>query len=110
MMKLVLLYIEENPESSENLQTCGAMHKARWMQKILYAFKMIFLEKKINKLPQGRVWSGKGITQMNKLHEFVKFCVYAPFWFKAHSALYAPLNDLKLVESIKEYDAYNKAA
>ena len=111
MMKLALLYIEGKPESSENLQTCGAMHKARWMSKILYAIKMILLEKEINKLPQGKVWSGKGTAQMDKLHEFVKFCVfvYAPFWFKAHSILYAPMNDLKLIESIKEYGAYNKA-
>ena len=53
----------------------GALHKARWMSKLLYTLKMDLLSQKIcDELPRGTVF---GVSQREKIHRFAQFAVYS---------------------------------
>ena len=80
----------------------GALHKARWMAKMLYAFKICLLESAVNELPPGSIATKQ---QISKLRRFCTFSalIYCPWWFSCSSAVDAPSNDLKLYKSILKY-------
>lgn len=48
----------------------GALHKARWMAKLIYSIKMRLLESEIEQLPPGIITSK---TQLPKLRDFANF-------------------------------------
>ena len=45
VVKFALIYIEIQPFHGIILQRPGAVSKARWMSKVIYALKIIFLSK-----------------------------------------------------------------
>ena len=68
--RLCQLFLGINEECSKPyvLRRPGAMHKARWMAKILYSIKMCLLSEQIKLLPKGTIATP---YQMNQLKEFV---------------------------------------
>ena len=80
----------------------GAVHKARWMGKQLYCFKIVLLSQNI---PQGVV----SRTQLAKLKRIVNFCtfIYNIWWFQCPQATSAPALDLELIENLKNYISEN---
>ena len=81
----------------------GAMHKARWMAKLLYAIKMVLLGSIIQRdLPKGQIFA-RG--QLVKLKRFVLFTVfyYVPWWLTSPISSSAPKNDLLLIRSLEHY-------
>ena len=86
----------------------GAMHKARWMAKLLYSLKMVLMRDMIAKdLPKGAVFR---CGQLNKLNRFVKFVlsVYIPWWIKSPLVAAAPINDTKLLQDISSFTEKDK--
>ena len=71
----------------------GALHKARWMAKLLYPLKIALLESQITELPSGTITTKH---QLLKIRDFVHFAtlVYSSWWLSAGSAINAPYNDL----------------
>ena len=56
-----LLYVENVDKSrSFKFRRPGALHNAHWMKKILYATKVILLQKQISLMPKGTI-----TTQLN---------------------------------------------
>ena len=106
LLDLSVLFIEGKPDTTINLKTCGAIHKARWMAKIIYSIKMVLQKNQLLNLAKGSVFIDK---QFDKLYEFVLFCVYiyVPYWFKASFAIQAPLNDLELFQILYEFNSVN---
>ena len=106
LLTLTLVYLNAKPESFKAFQRPGAFHKARWMAKMIYSFKIVLMGKEISSLPPGTV-VGKG--QLEKLETFMQFVVfcYVPWWITAPVAAAAPLNDLKLIESVNNYKKIN---
>ena len=89
----------------------GALHKARWMAKLLYSIKMVLFQEKIHsELPPGFVFEGpstmskrksrkckaKQTSQVEKLVRFFKFVVaaYIPWWITCGSATDAAEHDI----------------
>ena len=77
----------------------GAVHRARWMAKQLYCYKLVMLK---DFLPTGIVSK----YQTQKLQRFVDFCTFVlyPWWFNCPLAASAPRHDLALMDAIKKYD------
>ena len=66
----------------------GAVHRARWMAKQLYCYKLVMLK---DFLPTGIVSK----YQTQKLQRFVDFCTFVlnPWWFNCPLAVLAPRHD-----------------
>ena len=77
---------------------CCAVHKARWMGKQLYCYKMAMLQEYI---PQGIVSK----SQLQKISRFVDFCtfVYNSWWFNCPLAASTPHQNLELDNNIKSF-------
>ncbi len=85
----------------------GALHKARWMAKLLYSIKICLLEEQIQGLPRGSITAPH---QVKKIREFVIFVttIYSTWWMTCASVADAPWNDLQLVYKLIRYDEVNE--
>ena len=86
----------------------GALHKARWMGKILCTIKMVLLEDELVAASAGP--AGATIVtrqQAAKLRAFAVFVthLYVPWWLTCRQAVDAPYNDLKLYKNLLAYQA-----
>lgn len=99
-------FLGEVSQKPTVLKRPGAMHKARWMAKIIYAIKMCLLQEQIELLPKGTIATSH---QMKQLKEFVLFIttIYSRWWFLCHSAANAPWYDLCLYKRIIGYKIIN---
>ena len=103
LVKLVLFYLGDASQERLQFYQPGAMHKARWMAKLLYSIKMVMLAPKIlSELPKGAVF---GAGQLEKVRRFVRFVVtcYVPWWLTAPVAAYAPTNDVAFIARLRRY-------
>ena len=77
---------------------CYAVHKARWMGKQLYWYKMAMLQEYI---PQGIASK----SQLQKISRFVDFCIFVfnSWWFNCPLAASAPHQDLELDNNITSF-------
>ena len=96
MLELCLIFLGKTPPNGVSFKKPGAVHKARWLNKIIYAFK-IYLFKSQFKLSK---------LHMQALKRFCNFLVngYVKAWHTAPLAVSAPNNDfeyLKLLTSRK---------
>ena len=73
LVDLVLLYLGEGLKSFDGFIRTGALHKARWMAKLLYGIKIVLLRRRISELPKGAVFSAQ---QSEKLQRFILFTVF----------------------------------
>jgi hypothetical protein len=78
----------------------GAVHRARWMAKALYTLKIELLysgnEKQIK-------LTGCELLGIQRFNRFV-IQIYLQAWFTCNSAVDAPINDLKLLDNLKQYE------
>ena len=61
------------------LQRPGAMHKARWMAKLLYTLKLALLEQRIALPPHGIITTRKQVPQIRTFVHFITH-IYATWW------------------------------
>ena len=113
LVNLVLLYLtgDNGNEHGSNFNRPGALHRARWMSKMIYCLKIDLLSDKIvEKLPKGNVF---GSGQQQKIQRFVQFFIfcYVSWWLTAPIPASAPLNDLMLLKrpSLRETAKSGKA-
>ena len=94
LLLLAVAYVDKGTEHV-SFRRPGALHKARWMSKLIYTFKLVLLESQIDNLPKGTITSD---SQVPKLRDFALFIaeVYCPWWFECSKSLDAPWNTLKL--------------
>ena len=79
----------------------GALHKARFMSKLLSSIKIVMLSPLIDScLAKNAVYTKR---QLPLLERFVKFVVYVyvPWWLTAPVPAHAPSNDLALLKELK---------
>ena len=104
LVSLTLLYLNADEDGHEvKFQKPGALHKARWMSKLIYSIKIDLLSKQImDNLPKGSIFS---VAQKPLIERFVQFVifVYVPWWLTCPIAANAPKNDLILLNSILDY-------
>lgn len=81
----------------------GALHRSRWMAKLLYSIKIVVLSGQIKELfPKAEILTN---SQISKLERFVVFtvCVYVQWWIVCPVPASAPVNDLILVENLDKF-------
>lgn len=104
LIELSLLLVTKGSEPQQfSMKHPGALHKARWMAKLLYTMKMVLLSGKIiEQFPKSEVATK---DQFKKLERFCVFAVsvYVQWWIVCPVAADAPVNDLILVEKLKEF-------
>ena len=85
----------------------GAVHKARWMAKLIYSIKLALSEPSIALLPRGTITTPQ---QVPKIRAFVTFIthVYCIWWLSSNKAIDAPWNDLKLFQALLKYEVVNR--
>ena len=88
----------------------GALHKARWMAKILYYLKIVLLQEKIQlDLPAGSVFQSRrserrcNIQEQSQIEKLIRFCkfiiaVYVPCWITCGSVSAAAEHDILLLK------------
>lgn len=87
LVSLDLLYLSEgnDVEALEGFSFSrpGALHKACWMAKLLYAIKMDLLGTNIlGELPKGAIFASCQLQKIRRFVQFVVFC-YIPWWLTA---------------------------
>ena len=108
LVQLSVLYLSGQPEEGFRFYRPGALHKARWMAKLIYSIKMVLLAGKISdELKSGAVFAS---GQLEKIQRFVHFSifVYVPWWMACPVASAAPRNDMMLWNTCYQYTNTDK--
>lgn len=95
LLELVIIFLGGTPSRGVHFQAPGALHRARWMARIIYSFKMWMFKSQF-KLKA---------AEEDGLLKFILFIseVYIQAWFEAPSSVSAPANDLRFVNQLTEY-------
>lgn len=90
----------EAPDCNYTFRAPGAMSHARWMMKVVYAFKIYLFRSQFNLIA----------TEEKSLREFLIFVVplYVKAWFSCPRAIEAPNNDMHFLRDIYEYRKVDK--
>ncbi|KAG0711531.1 putative 39S ribosomal protein L24, mitochondrial [Chionoecetes opilio] len=80
-----------------SIRSPGALHRARWMARIIYALKMILFREQLTGVVTPR--------EMSALQQFSSFAteIYVLRWFESTVPSYAPRNDLGFAKDILQY-------
>ena len=83
---LVYLGVASAAQTPVTFKWPGALHKARWMAKLLYTLKLALMEQHIALLPQGTITTRQ---QVPKIQEFANFIthIYATWWLTCDIAV-----------------------
>jgi hypothetical protein len=84
----------------------GALHKARWMAKLIYTLKICMFEEQIGCLPDGTITTKQQVHKMRAFANFVSL-VYIPWWLRTSNSCQAPYNDLDFYRKLKDYAQIN---
>lgn len=94
LLQLVLVFLDKSPMQIK-FRPPGAYHRARWMAKIIYAYKIFLFRHQF--LLTKKEESG--------LIEFLTFTtkIYLKNWYTAENPISAPYNDLILLKELFSY-------
>ena len=102
-VELSLVFLDGYPEDRPfSFKQLGAMHRARWMAKVLYSIKISLLQNQIAQLATGKITSRH---QPEKIRDFVTFValIYSSWWLQCSVAIDAPWNDLQFFKNLLQY-------
>ena len=104
LVSLILLYLNGNNEHGFKwFYRPGALHRARWMSKMIYCIKLDLLSEKIfDELPRGKVFASGQHKKIKRFVQFFIFC-YVSWWLTAPVPASAPSNDLMLINNLIQY-------
>lgn len=107
-VQLCLLFLVDDPNeiTAANFKRPGALHKARWMAKLIYSIKICLFQHQIQELPAGTITTHQ---QVLKIRNFVNFVtlVYSSWWMTCTSVFDAPWNDLQFFHLLIKYSVIN---
>jgi len=95
---LDLIVVHLSSTANYEFQRPEAVHKARWMSKQLYCYKLVLLQEY---LPPGIAT----MDQLKKMKRLVQFCtfVFNYWWLNCPVAAFASRQDLTLLQNIRQY-------
>jgi hypothetical protein len=104
--ELALVFLNATQEEV-NFHRPGALHKARWMAKVIYSLKIAMSENSIDQLPPGTITTR---PQVVKIREFVTFVthIYLQWWLCCKESVDAPWNDIQLFKQLIQYEVVNR--
>jgi hypothetical protein len=86
--------------TSSAIRKPGAMHRARWMSKAIYSMKIELLLDGNEAVIQLTSHELQGIQRFNR---FV-INIYLESWFSCRTVVDAPINDILLIQRLRNYD------
>lgn len=100
-LQLPLLFLGETELDGKiiKIHIPGAVHRARFMARVIYSLKMNLFQNECTKL---KLFTAQEMMGFIRFNIFVIKC-YLKYWFTCSLAAYAPLNDLKLIKDLKEF-------
>ncbi len=104
---LVFLDADGEEQTAVTFQRPGALHKARWMAKLLYTLKLALMEKNIVLLPQGTITTRQQVPKIRAFAIFITH-IYAKWWLTCEKAVDAAWNDLTLYHHLQAYKAVDE--
>ena len=97
IIELSIVVLGGEPRRGIHIARPGAIHRARWMAKVIYALKMyLFRDQEVLNLRK------KDISTIKRFVEF-SIAIYVVPWSKARCAASAPAQDLDLLKSLLAY-------
>src|SRR6218665_2535827 len=96
-------------KSEVSLRRPCALHKARWMAKVIYSLKFAMAERSIEQLPPGTITTRHQVTKVRELVTFATH-VYLMWWISCKKAVDAPWNNLQQFERILQLELVNTDA
>jgi hypothetical protein len=100
LLQLTIIFLGGLPTTGISFRTPGALHRARWMSKVIYSMKIWMFRRQfmLTEIEENGIWN------------ICKFAVriYVKAWFTAPSAISAPRLDLQLVKDIEKYKLENE--
>lgn len=99
---LCILFLEGAPVIPVCLLKGGSVSKARWMNKIIFAIKILMCWPLIDEDDRAKLLSDEKYKNLEKFVTFVVY-IYSVFWFKAPLSVESPRNDLELYRRILHY-------
>jgi hypothetical protein len=100
LLELTILFLGDTPSRGVRFMTPGAMHRARWMAKLLYSVK-IWMFKQQFKLTNHEEASLRDMSLFGCL-------LYTKAWTLCPIPASAPANDLKFLKLVHSYEKVNK--
>jgi hypothetical protein len=102
-LQLCVVYLDPDSPAT-TFKSPGALHKARWMAKLLYSIKLVLFQQQISQLPSGTITTKQ---QVVKLRDFVTFAtlIYSSWWIQSSCSTDAAWNDLALYKRLLMYEA-----
>lgn len=108
LVELSLLIVSKGSEPVDfTMAYPGAFHKARWMSKLLYCLKIVLLSTQIQAhFPKSEILT---TNQVKILERFAIFTIaaYVPWWIVCNLPANAPINDIKLVDTLADFAPYD---
>ena len=100
---VVFLSADEVATKKVTFKRPGALHKARWMAKLIYSIKICLFQSQIQQLPAGTITTTQQVSKVRDFANFVTL-VYSKWWMSCNSAVDASWNDLQLFHDLLRYD------
>ena len=98
LLELVILFLGGVPEHGVHIRKPGAMHRARWMVRLIYCLKIyLFREAGFYMKADER----RGVAEMC----IFGIQIYIKFWFLSPLPAMAPSNDLQLLKMLVSLDS-----
>jgi hypothetical protein len=96
LLELTMIFLGSTPSRGIRFMQPGALHRARWMARVIYAIKLCLFHSQF--VMTKREQAG--------IKRFAVFgvIVYVRSWFEAPQAAAAPANDLALLKQLASYD------
>jgi len=104
--ELTLLYLSSE-KHVVTFKRPGALHKARWMAKLIYTLKIALCETQIGELPPGTITSRHQVQKVRAFATFVAH-VYMQWWLTCKKTVDSPWNDLQLYQRLLAYETVDK--
>lgn len=97
LLELSVIVLGGQPKRGIHIARPGALHRARWMAKIIYAVKL-FLFREQDKFKLTR-------AELSRVKRFVEFSVsiYVAPWYRTPCSTSAPSQDLALLKDLAAY-------
>ncbi len=105
---LVFLDADGEEQTPVTFQRPGALHKARWMSKLLYTFKLALMEQHITLLPQGTITTRQQVPNIRAFANFITH-IYTKWWLTCEKAVDAAWNDLTLYHHLQTYKTVDES-
>jgi hypothetical protein len=106
LSELTLVYLSGS-NGQKPFRRPGALHKARWMAKLIYSLKIALRQVQIGELPPGTITTRGQECKVRAFATFVTH-VYVEWWLTCKKTVDSPWNDLQLYKRLLEYEAVDK--